>query len=305
MKKILENKILGIPMVYAIIVFIILFIGILLGSFLDLDICAALIYKNATAKEVGTQFATYGLILPYCLYPAAGMCFFKALKKKGKNYTLLAWALLVISFFLAVYYSDNYSGSKLRGVLGNFTGVWFVSILIWILIYSWVPVVCYFIIDDSHPECLIAVATTILLAGIASDCMNVWLKQLSSRPRYNYLLTQEAKDLGITFKNWWEWNPYAAGSNDNFKSWPSGNLTIAMLTCTLPLFITNVKKSNKTKVYIALAFSCAFVILYGYNRIHMGKHYLTDVCFGILFTYLIFILVDQGFKLSLSREAKK
>ncbi|MCQ2792260.1 MAG: phosphatase PAP2 family protein, partial [Bacilli bacterium] len=232
---------------------------------------------------------------------AAGMCLFKAINKKGGNYKFLAWTLLVIAFFLAVYYSDNYNGSKLREALGDFKGVSVVAYLIWILIYSWVPVVCYYIIDDSHPERLIAVGVTILVAGVVSDCMNLWLKQVASRPRYSYLIKEFADDVEAqraNFKNWWEWNPYMAGSDDNFKSWPSGNMTIATITCALPLLAANVKKSNKIAVYIAFGFSCAFVILYGYNRIHMGKHFLTDVCFGVLFTYIIYALVDQGFELS-------
>lgn len=293
MNKFLKNKVLGMPIICALSVLGALLICILVGSFIDYDIDVAL-YNKTT---IGEHFATYGSIISYCLYPAAGMCLFKAFKKKGKNYAILAWTLLVISVFLAVYYSDNYNGSKLRGVLGDFTGAWFVSILIWILIYSWVPVVCYFVIDDSHPERLIALGVTILVAGVASDCVNSWFKQLASRPRYGYLLTEEAKQAGITFKNWWEWNPYAAGDNDGLKSWPSINMTIAMMAFMYPSLIANIKKSNKIVEYVAFGFVCAYVILYGYNRIHMGKHSLTDVAFGALFTYIVFVLVDQGFGL--------
>ena len=41
--------------------------------------------------------------------------------------------------------------------------------------------------------------------------------------------------------------------------------------------------------------ACAFVVLYGYNRIHMTNHFLTDVCFGTLITYLIFSAVSAAF----------
>ncbi|MCQ2794819.1 MAG: hypothetical protein MJ214_01245 [Bacilli bacterium] len=250
MNKFLKRNVLGMPIICALSILGILLISILVGSFIDFDINVAL-YNKTT---IGDHFATYGSIISYCLYPAAGMCLFKAFKKKGGNYTFLAWTLLIISVFLAVYYSDNYNGSKLRSALGDFTGVWFVNILIWTLIYAWVPVVCYFIIDDSHPERLIAVGATILIAGIASDCFNSWFKQLSSRPRYSYLITEEAKEAGITFKNWWEWAPYTAGSTDGLRSWPSINMTIATIACMYPLFISNVKKSNKTMVYVSLDF---------------------------------------------------
>ena len=301
MNKFLKRNVLGMPMICALCIFGALLICILVGSFIDLNIDVAL-YNKTT---IGEHFATYGSIISYCLYPAAGMCLFKALKKKGGNYIFLGWVLLIISVFLAVYYSDNYNGSKLRGVLGDFTGVWFVSILIWTLIYSWVPVVCYFIIDDSHPERLIAVGVIILVAGVASDCVNSWFKQLASRPRYSYLLTKEAQEAGITFKNWWEWSPYLAGDNDGLKSWPSINMTIAMMAFMYPSLIANFKKSNKIIKYVVFGLSCAYVILYGYNRIHMGKHSLTDVAFGALFTYIVFVLMDQGFELSLKKLNKQ
>lgn len=303
MNKFLKRNVLGMPMICALCILGVLLICTLVGSFIDFDINVSLYNKTV----IGDHFATYGSIISYCLYPAAGMCLFKAFKKKGGNYTFLAWVLLVISVFLAVYYSDNYNGSKLRAALGDFTGVWFVNILIWILIYSWVPVVCYFIIDDSHPERLIAVGATILIAGVASDCFNSWFKALSSRPRYNYLRT--LPDPRATFKNWWEWNPYFVSTlkdtaQDNFRSWPSINMTIATIACMYPLFVANVKKSNKVAVYVAFALSATYIILYGYNRIHLGKHFLTDVTFGVLFAYLTFALVDQGFQLFFKKNKR-
>ena len=299
MKKLLKHNVLGLPMICFLSILLALFIGILVGSFLDFNISETL-YNETT---LGEHFATYGSIISFSLYPAVGMCFFKAIKKKGKNYTFLAWTLLVIPFFLAVHYSDIYNGAQLRSALGNFPAVWFVSYLIWVLIYAWVPVVCYFIIDDSNPERLIAVGVTILVAGVVSDCISLWLKQLASRPRYYYLITLD--NPREAFRNWWEWNPYAAGNNDAFKSWPSGNMMIAAIACMYPLFVANCKKTNKVAVYVTFILSAIYVILYGYNRIHMGKHFLSDVCFGVLFTYVLYVLVDQGFELSYRKITSK
>lgn len=288
--KFLERKVLGMPIICFLSVIGVLLIGIIIGSFLDFNISMSL--KNVTT--LGLHFATYGSILSFSLYPAAGMCLFKALKKKGKNYTFLAWTLLVLSFLLAVFYSDEYNGPRLREVLGDFPAVSFVAILIWILIYSWVPLLFYFILDDVDSKKLIAVGIVILLAGVISDSLNSFLKQLGSRPRFKYLLTLEDPLAG--FKNWWEWNPYMAGDNDLFKSWPSGNMAIASMMFSLPLLIGLVKKSNKTMLYISFAFACAYVLLYGYNRIHMTNHFLSDVCFGTLFGYLVYALINQGFQ---------
>ena len=54
-------------------------IGIILGSFRDFDINAALTNKT----DLGAFFATYGSYFSYCLYPAAGACLYVGLKAKG------------------------------------------------------------------------------------------------------------------------------------------------------------------------------------------------------------------------------
>ena len=76
-------------------------LGIIVGSFCDFSINEALANKT----ELGTFFASYGSYFSYCLYPAAGACLFVGLNKKGERYRLLAYVLLFLSFFMAVYYS--------------------------------------------------------------------------------------------------------------------------------------------------------------------------------------------------------
>lgn len=72
-----------------------------------------------------------------------------------------------------------------------------------------------------------------------------------------------------------------------------------------PTLISNFKKSNKVIEYVVFGLACAYVVLYGYNRIHMGKHSLTDVTFGALFTLIVFVLMDQGFELAYKKISLK
>ena len=46
---------------------------------------------------------------------------------------------------------------------------------------------------------------------------------------------------------------------------------------------------------ICFLIAVAFVVLYGYNRIHMTNHFLSDVCFGTLITYLIYSVMSVAF----------
>ena len=164
-------------------------LGIVIGSFKDFDINAALANKT----DLGAFFATYGSYFSYCLYPAAGACLYVGLKKKGDRYRLLAWTLLILGWFMAVCYSNSYNGKVVRALFGYTAGespaaLSVLSWLFWAVLYGWVPFVVIRLVDDGNPDKLIAVGAAILIAGIAADNVNLWLKQVASRPRYKLSL---------------------------------------------------------------------------------------------------------------------
>ena len=285
MKNIKDIKILGIPIIGGFVLIAICLIGIIIGSIADYDISAFLANKTG----IGTWFANYGGYFSYCLYPAAGMCLFKGLKKK--NLTIIAWGLLIVSYFLAVYYCNSYFGKSIREVFNYRAGespfiISMLSYFFWVVLLAWVPPLMYYLLDDDNPNLLIVIGSVILIAGVISDLVNLWLKQVASRPRYKYLITLDYPKS--QFKNWWEMSPNLAGSNDSFKSWPSGNMTIATMMFALPLFADVIRFKKNIIRWILYVFAFVWVIVYGYNRIHMTAHFLTDVCFGTLITYLIF-----------------
>lgn len=297
-----EKTIMGVSKTCFILVVAVCMLGIIIGSFFDYNINVLLAHKT----EVGAFFATYGSYFSYCLYPAAGMCIFKGLRKKGDRYRMLAWVILIISYFMAVYYSNNYNGSKVRELFGYHAGettaaLSFVSWAFWVALYAWVPIVCHYVFDDVNPDKLIMTGAAILVAGILADHVNLWLKQVASRPRYKYLITLE--DAKSEFRSWWQMIPNLAGSNDNFKSWPSGNMTIASMMFSLPMLTDVLKKRSYRKNMISFVIAVIFVLIYGYNRIHMTNHFLSDVCFGTIITYLIFVLVSTAFLKAGERNA--
>lgn len=268
--------------------------GIILGSFIDFNINVALANKT----KIGAFFATYGSYFSYCLYPAAGACLFAGFKAKGEKYRLIAWALLLVGFFMAVYYSNNYNGKTVRALFGYSAGesspaLSVLSWLFWAVLYAWVPFAVVKLADRTDPDKLIAVGAAILVAGIVADNVNLWLKQVASRPRYKYLITLDAPRS--EYRNWWQMVPNLAGSNDNFKSWPSGNMTIASMMFSLPMLTDVLKRRSEKRNIVAFAIACVFVLVYGYNRIHMTNHFLTDVCFGTLITYLLYAGISTAF----------
>ena len=76
---------------------------------------------------------------------------------------------------------------------------------------------------------------------------------------------------------------------------PSMPATIASMMFSLPLLSDVMKKRSETKNTICFLIAVAFVVLYGYNRIHMTNHFLSDVCFGTLITYLIYSVMSVAF----------
>ncbi len=269
-------------------------IGIIVGSIWDYDINVALANKT----ELGSFFATYGSYFSYCLYPAAGACLFVGLRKKGKRFHMLAWTLLILGWFLAVYYSNSYNGKAVRALFGYTAGessalLSVLSWMLWAVLYAWVPFVMVRVLDDKNADKLIAVGAAILVAGIAADNVNLWLKQVASRPRYKYLITLD--DPMSEYRQWWQMVPNLAGSNDNYKSWPSGNMTIASMMFSLPMLADVTKKRSNGRTLRCFFAACVFVLLYGYNRIHMTNHFLTDVCFGTIITYLIYAVISTAF----------
>ena len=269
-------------------------IGIIVGSICDYDINVALANKT----ELGSFFATYGSYFSYCLYPAAGACLFVGLRKKGKRFHMLAWTLLILGWFLAVYYSNSYNGKAVRALFGYTAGessalLSVLSWMLWAVLYAWVPFVMVRVLDDKNADKLIVVGAAILVAGIAADNVNLWLKQVASRPRYKYLVTLD--DPMSEYRQWWQMVPNLAGTNDNYKSWPSGNMTIASMMFSLPMLADVTKKRSNGRTLRCFFAACVFVLLYGYNRIHMTNHFLTDVCFGTIITYLIYAVISTAF----------
>ncbi len=284
-----DKKILGMPRMCFFIVCAVLVIGIAIGSFGDLSISETLTNKT----DIGDFFQHYGNLLSHFLYPVAGVCIFKGLRKKGKTYNVLAWGILGFSLYWTVYSFLDTSGKHLRKAYGYIAAESSVLPLIlayltWIAIAVAVAFIAYQIIDDEHSELLIAIGAVILIAGMFSEFVNEWLKLVGCRPRYRYLITLD--DPKSEYRNWWEMVPYLKDESD-FRSWPSGHMTKATIMFALPLITSVLKNKKEWFKYAGYAFAVLWIILMGYNRIHMNAHFLTDVCFGVLITYCIYALV--------------
>lgn len=269
-------------------------LGIGVGSFCDFDIAMAVANKT----ELGTYFATFSPFLAYALLPAGGACFYVGLNKKDASYKLLSWVLLLFGWFMAVYFSNAYFGKAVRPMFGYTAGestplLSAASWLVWAVLYAWVPFVTARLLDDSDPDKLIAIGAALWVATFAADAVMQWLKQVGSRPRPKYLLTLE--DPASEYRGWWQMIPHLAGSNDSYQSWPSGHMSIVSVLFALPALTDCMKNRSMRKNLIAFGLVCLFILLCGYNRMHMTNHFFSDVCFGVLNSTLLTAGIVQAF----------
>ena len=295
-----KKTILAVPAVCFWSVIGVCLLGIGIGSFCDYDISMAVANKT----ELGTYFATFSPYLAYALLPAGGACLFTGLKKKRESFKPLTRVLLVFSWFMAVYYSNEYFGKNVRPLFGYTSESAFLASgagwLFWAVLYALAAFVIIRLLDDSDPDKLIAVGVTLLIASIAADAVMQWLKQVGSRPRPKYLLTLD--DPASGYRNWWQMIPHLAGSNDSFQSWPSGHMSIVSVLFALPLLTDCMKNRSSRKNLIAFFLVCIFVLICGYNRMHMTNHFLSDVCFGTLNSCLLTAGICTVFMKALSKE---
>ena len=291
------KKNMGVPIACFWTVIAACVIGIVIGSFCDLSINIAL----ANVTELGKQAASWMLIIPNLFYAAAGACLFVGLKKKN---SALAWTLLATAVFYAVSRSESGYGIAIRKLFGYEPGessvfLYLITWLFWVALYSLEAYAVSLLLDDSNPERLVAIGAVILIAGILSGSVNSWLKSFASRPRYKYLL--QTDDPGAEYRQWWQMIPYLPGG-DSFKSWPSGHMTSVCIVFTLPMLTDAMKNRSTGKNIAAFCFSCAVILLCGYNRIHMTNHFLSDVCFGVLITYLLYCWMSIVFLKAMSPQ---
>lgn len=284
-----KKTVLGMPIYCFYILCSLLVVGIMIGSFADYNISVTL--SNTT--DLGDFYQHYGNIISHLLYPVAGICIFKGLRNKGGTFNILAWGVLGFSLYWTYYSFLDTSGKYLRAAYGYVPGQpgsflpLALSALTWVAIECLTAFLAYLIIDDEKADLLIAIGSVILIAGIFGEFINNWLKMVGCRPRYKYLIT--LADPASEYRNWWEMIPYIKDES-YFRSWPSGHMTKGTIMLTLPMLADVLKCKKNYLRYLLFAFAIFWLVILGYNRIHMNAHFLTDVCFGVLITYCLYAL---------------
>ena len=269
-------------------------IGIIFGSFFDLQISTAIASAdNGFALTVSAIGPTIG----FAAVAAMGGGFI-ALIVKGKYHIalkILFGVLAAACLGVAIFYpAGEYFGiNGFYGAAPEWAGY-----LIVIIPECAAMVGGYFIFKDYQNDklwiifCMIVVLLLIALLGIIPR-----LKDFIHRPRYRGLVQY----ADVSFHNWWEpfkeyrdyVNAHPDVPHDNFKSYPSGHTAEASILLVAFTFLPFAhKKFEKIQLPLFLG-GCALVLLVAFARILAAAHFLSDVSWGATIVLTLIIIANE------------
>ena len=280
----------------------ILVVGLVLGSFFDLQINQALFNKT---NVFGLIVSSFGMIPGYgCLSLLGGALFYITLKDQTfkKWLKVLLFGSSAAMFGTSIYFlgKDVFSvngfenkkifwlGFVIMGVI--MCGVFYLGILLGKM--------------NENPKMwiiILIVAAAIFMALVPGVTL---FKAIMHRPRYRFAIYEGYVD----FHNWWEpFKEYKSIplSSEEFKSFPSGHAgasMVGLITLSyLPLF--NKKWMKYQVVLFYVAFAWALVVMF--SRLLVGAHFLSDVSVGALLTVVCFYIANEIIVRKLLPEEKE
>ncbi|MGN1343775.1 MAG: phosphatase PAP2 family protein [Traorella sp.] len=271
-----------------LILFLVLIILMVLGSFFDYSISKAVF---DTTSNFGKVLAAYGQAPVSLLISVAGIFLFKITDRKFSLKSIFAYLggilLILFGVMMTTMEPIMYLGLSLP-----------ISFIISVSLAFIVNIIALILVKDCCKQQIKKAIQVILFVVIGQLLLVNIIKIPWGRPRMRMIATTE----GASFQPWW-----IIGSNmketlmakgiasEEFKSFPSGHTASAaciFLICGLPLL--DVKWMNKKTIFFII--SCLFVALVGFSRIIMGAHFLTDITIGFACTLVVIELAVVLFR---------
>ncbi len=273
------------PLLILIILMCLSGIGIIFGTFFDLNVSKSIV---DTSLWFGAFIESFGLSIPFIMTSLAGVLFFKALYPSEKmGLKVLGIILFIACIGASIYFAGHYLTSKYTyGITFNKLIAYLIGGVMILLFTS----LFMYIIKSSDKKGLIITGCIIIGVILLQLGVIELLKNLASRPRYRYLINDELNIAGDVFKYWYQWNPFSAKS-DHFKSWPSGHTGTSGTMLCLPLITPFIKKQHKYAKVVLTTIGVFYPLLVAFYRVRYGAHFLSDVSFGLLIVTIIYTLL--------------
>ena len=271
------------------------FIGIIFGSFFDLNISSAIASAD---NGLGLAISAICPTLGFAGVAVMGGGFI-AFALKGKYHIVLKVLFFILAaccYGVAIYYP----GGEYFGINGFYGAApqW-VGYLIVILPEAGAVVGGYFLFKNCQNKNMWIVFCIIIgLLLIALLAVVPTLKDSIRRPRYRLISSVHE----IPFRNWWEsskneykqWmEDYNITSSDNFKSYPSGHTAETSILLVVAAFFPMADKKIE-KVQLPLFYgACGLVLLVAFARILAAAHFLSDVSWGAFITLTLLVIANE------------
>ena len=276
-------------------------LGIVFGSFFDLNISKAIASAN---NGFGLTVSAIGPTIGFSAVALMGGGFI-ALIVKGKYHIalkILFGVLAACCLGVAVYYpAGEYFG--VNGFYGSAPEWAGYLIAIWPAIGALVG--GYFLFKDfQNKNIWIVFCIIIVLLLIALLAVIPTIKDNMHRPRFREVVSEQGSNW---FHNWWEpFKEYSslkvddkviingvAYGKEEFKSYPSGHTAEASI---LFVFITFMPLINKKfeKVQLPMFVGAgALVLLVAFARILAAAHFLSDVSWGAFIILTLLVIANE------------
>ncbi len=288
-----------------IVIFAVLFISLLIGTFFDLEISRAISEvepgKYYSTNVFAVFFECFGEMPVYILPSIAlGILFFylkklSPMKKTPKIILMTGFVIcaVALNFYgshkLLKYYGIHVSVIKMSDLLKRLCevsmGVIFTAV--WFFIAS--------LVKEKYLKSLAICSLIVVFTAFLSQVLVQVIKPLFGRARYRLMnITGDFSE----FTRWYEINigkkvtlsQIAMGAeSDGYKSFPSGHTAAAGIVLSL-MSIPAVLNIGKRRSGLITAATLIFVFIVAYSRILMGAHYLTDVTMGAIITLASYVL---------------
>ena len=273
-----------------------LLIGLLLGSFFDLQINAALFDRYNTFGLIASSF---GMIPGYATLAVFGGALFALTFKNQKFHIairILFYVLCVTFYGLATYFlgKDVFS---INGFYNEKFHPWLGCIIMGVVMAPCVYFGYWLGKKNENPKMWIIILVLAFAMFMALVPGTTLLKSIMHRPRYRIAVVEGY----APFHNWWQacknykdyLNPAVLLTKEEFKSFPSGHSCAVMCGLILGTIIPlmNKKWMKYQVLFFYIAFAWGLVVMF--SRMLVGAHYLTDTCMGSLLAVIFFYIGNE------------
>ena len=283
-----------------LIVMGILLIGLIVGSFLDLQINQAIFSDR---NGFGIAMAAFGTLPCYGGLAFLGGALFGTSFARRKERHM---AITVGSYIAAAacYIISIYLGSKdIPSINGyNNEALKIPAIIVGIFLFAGIAVFGYLVsVKNDNKQLWAIIVAMIIVYIIGLIPVSYVIKLFIHRPRFRLVVNYG----GIPFHNWWESykdyktyidaNPLINGFNitkEEFKSFPSGHTGSAAIMMMLLPYLSVFFKKLKGKETLLFYIGFAWTLLMMFSRMLVGAHYLTDTCMGAIILMVVFFTVQ-------------